>query len=95
MATAPSTVASVAASHTNMIMNVIIKPIYSRSPLVVEIGRNPLRFLEGHRMLINIIATSIVKMPTKKIAVGTLHAIHSSDIGHLLYTRPRAKPLAM
>jgi hypothetical protein len=82
MVTAPHIAASLKPSHIKLTNALMINPIYSRSPRVVEIGKNPLRFTEGHLTLITVMTNSIVNTARKKIAVGVVHAIHSNSIVH-------------
>ena len=62
---------------------------------MVGIGKNPRRSMEGAMVCHMVIAVRIRKMTMKKIAVGSVQYIHSKVIVFSLYTRPRAKPLAM
>lgn len=70
-------------------------PMKSRSPGVVDNGRKPRRSMEGDRVCQRVMAVRIRKMIMKKMAVGSVQHIHSRFMVFPLYTRPRAKPLAI
>ena len=79
-------------------INTLVKiPMKSRSPGVVGIGRNPRRSKEGDTVCHRVMAITIKMMVIQKMAVGTVHSIHASVrfMAFPLYTRPRAKPLAI
>ena len=68
------------------------KPINNLSPLVVEIGRKPLRSMQGDFISQIVIITKMLAMDEKNTAVGKVQAIQFILVP--LYTRPKAKPLA-
>ena len=69
----------------------------SRSPGVVGIGRKPRRSREGDTVCHTVMAITVRIMVMQKIAVGTVHYIHSKVNFMILppYIRPMAKPLAI
>ena len=73
----------------------VIIPTKRRVPGVVTSGRNPRRGIEGASVCQTVIAARIRKMTLKNIAVGFVQYIQSRIIVFPLYTRPRAKPLAI
>jgi len=74
---------------------VLIMPIKSRSPGVVASGRKPRLGSDGDMVCHMPIAVKTTKRLMKNIAVGSVQYIQSRVIENPLYTRPRAKPLAI
>ncbi len=64
---------------------------------MVGIGRKPRRSRDGDTVCHMVMAITVRIMVPQKIAVGTVHLIHSrvNSIMLPLYTRPMAKPLAI
>jgi hypothetical protein len=56
------------------------RPINSRSPLVVEMGKNPFRSIQGDRTSQTVMEIRIKLIVIKNIAVGSVQAIHSKVI---------------
>ena len=64
---------------------------------MVGIGRKPRRSREGATVCHTAMAITVRIMVPQKIAVGTVHSIHSK-VNHMIlspYTRPMANPLAI
>lgn len=73
----------------------VMIPRNRRVPGVVTRGRKPRRGTEGDTVCQMVIAVRTRKITIKKIAVGHVQYIQSRIISAPLYTRPRAKPLAI
>jgi hypothetical protein len=73
-------VISVNPIHARWIYALPKRPINSRSPLVVEMGKNPFRSTQGERTCQTVMEIRIKPIVMKNIAVGTVHAIHSKVI---------------
>lgn len=83
--------------HAKKIKTLVKTPMKNRSPGVVGIGRKPRRSMEGDTVCHTVMAITIPIIVVMKMAVGTVHSIHSSVSFMVVpfYTRPRAKPLAI
>ncbi len=73
----------------------VMIPTNKRVPGVVTSGRKPRRGTEGAAVCQMVIPVRTRNKTAKKIAVGHVQYIQSRIILNLLYTRPRAKPLAI
>jgi len=68
---------SVNPTHAKKMKALVNSPIKNRSPGVVGIGRKPRRSMEGDTVCHIVMAARIRKMEMTKIAVGSVHSIHS------------------
>lgn len=83
-------------NHARFIKALLSNDMKRRSPLVVSKRKMPiLGFPPGEKYSQTPIATNKLIILAQNRNVGIVHAIHDKAMSFPLYTRPRAKPLAM